>query len=826
MANKVPVNKTSLLRSICRESLTEFVREFWHLIPGAGDKLVWNWHIDLFCDELQVMAERVFKGIKKEYDLVLNVSPGTSKSSIFSILFPAWVWTRMPSARFITASHTEELVLDLANKAREVIRSELYQSCFPEVQLDPKQDAKGYYTNTSGGDRKTCTVAGKSPIGFHGHFLITDDAIDPAKVLSEAELVTARNFITNVLPSRKVDKMVAVTMLVMQRLGLNDPTDVMLKEALKDGADPVRHVCLPSELDVGTDGAYLDANVSPKELATRYIDGLMDPVRLNRESLAPYKARGLHYYSTQFLQKPYAQEGEMFKREWFNNRIRAAPYNAKRIRFWDRACLVGETLVETINGAKRIDEIKAGEMVLTRKGYRKVVWSGMTKIVDELISVRFDNGFSITGTADHRIWTENRGWISLALLLPTDRCVTLCISAETSIIAKDMIIKYSDDERVRVYDLEVEDAHEFFANGILVHNSTADGGCYTAGVLMAKDHQNCYYIEHVVHGQWGPDERNRIMRSVALRDRARYSPKNEPIIHVEREGGSSGRDAWLGVVRALAGFVVKEHTVSGSKDTRAEPWASQLAGGNVFIVDNGESESIARADWDIDSYVEEHKRFKPEPGKRLGKFKDQVDSSSAAFTILSGLKQAGTVRVLSFKDQSKKGQLKIVVCSKDELANTIMDKAAVLISLRDPLPPMEMETPNDPPAHGLTHLLEMLDLYFVDINPEDYQERWQDVLAPWNKTVTELKLNMEQGKKLWAFLLKKRQINPIAIVIHDDGDRRALSVGLAICDVLRQPREVTVYKSGEPDWKADKKDKPPNTYVYDVVKGARGLVVS
>lgn len=153
---------------ICRLSFWEFVQSFWECVPGAG-KMVSNWHLEYFCTELAVVAERVFKAVPKEYDLVLNCPPGTSKSTIWSILFPAWVWTRMPTARILTASHTESLVLDLANKARAVITSEKYQGCYPEIQLRDDQAAKGYYINTKGGDRYTCTVAGKSPMGFSMH---------------------------------------------------------------------------------------------------------------------------------------------------------------------------------------------------------------------------------------------------------------------------------------------------------------------------------------------------------------------------------------------------------------------------------------------------------------------------------------------------------------------------------------------------------------------------------------------------------------------------------------------------------------------------------
>lgn len=289
--------------------------------------------MEFFCEELQKIAERVFNNEPAEYDIVCNVSPGTSKSTIWSILFHPWVWTRMPNARFISASHTDSLVLDLASKSRDVIKSDLYRMCYPEIEMASTQDSKGYFRNTLGGDRFACTVGGKTPMGMHAHFLLGDDLLDPMKALSEAETQNAANFITNYLPTRMVDKLVSVMALVMQRLGRGDPTEVMLAMGNKEGARPVRHICLPAELfHNGKD------RISPPELAEHYSqDNLMDPVRLPRSVLRAYRARGEHYYAAQFLQDPMSLGGGMFKETYFTRRVKAAPYNAKRIRYWDRA---------------------------------------------------------------------------------------------------------------------------------------------------------------------------------------------------------------------------------------------------------------------------------------------------------------------------------------------------------------------------------------------------------------------------------------------------------------------------------------------------------
>lgn len=340
MITSAEISKYELIALNCRESFREYVDQFWEEVPGAG-KLRWSWHIELFCDEFEKIVRRIVAGLPKEYDAIFNEPPGTSKSTIFSILGPSWCWAIAPWVRVLTASNTDNLVLDLSNKSRTVIKSEKYQKCFPDIVIREDQDTKGYFANTLGGDRLTCTVAGKSPVGFHAHLIVIDDPIDPKKALSEAEVRTAKEFMVDVIPTRKVDKVVTATVLVMQRLGLGDPTDVMLAEAKKEGAAKVWHVCLPAQLQRGGDGAWVESDVKPQTLAKRYIDGLLDPVRLGPVAIAEAKARGAHHYNTQFLQQPFNREGGMFLAKFFNKRVKAAPYKAKRVDYVDRAATEG-----------------------------------------------------------------------------------------------------------------------------------------------------------------------------------------------------------------------------------------------------------------------------------------------------------------------------------------------------------------------------------------------------------------------------------------------------------------------------------------------------
>lgn len=328
------VDKVKLIRSISRDSFYQFVKEFWHTI--VPEEPVWNWHIEYLCNEFQAIAERVFRMEPKEHDLIVNISPGTTKSTIASEMFCPWTWTRMPTARHLVATHTERLGHNLSRYTRDIVQSEMYRKCFPDVELRDDQNAKGFFMNTKGGLRLACTVGGASPIGFHGHFITTDDPIDPqqAKAVSAVELKAANDYMTETLQSRKVNKKVSVMILIMQRLHQNDPTGHRLANKT---AGPVRHICLPAD-------RFEFPVVKPPELKKMYVKGLMDPERLPRSVLEQDKAiMGQFGYAGQHGQSPVPPGGGMFKIKRLKQMRMPEESNIKKIcRFWDKAGVAGE----------------------------------------------------------------------------------------------------------------------------------------------------------------------------------------------------------------------------------------------------------------------------------------------------------------------------------------------------------------------------------------------------------------------------------------------------------------------------------------------------
>ena len=142
--------------------------------------------------------------------------------------------------------------------------------------------------------------------------------------------------------------------------------------------------------------------------------------------------------------------------------------------------------------------------------------------------------------------------------------------------------------------------------------ATADGGDYSAGVLMIADN-DLWYVVDVVRGRWSIRERNQIILQTAQMDAQNY-PQLTTV--VEQEGGSGGKESAEFTVRQLAGFNVRIDRVTGAKLLRAQPLADQCEAGNVRLVKGG---------WNY-SFLEELSVFP------AGNHDDQVDAASGAFS--------------------------------------------------------------------------------------------------------------------------------------------------------------------------------------------------
>ena len=151
---------------------------------------------------------------------------------------------------------------------------------------------------------------------------------------------------------------------------------------------------------------------------------------------------------------------------------------------------------------------------------------------------------------------------------------------------------------------------------------TQDAGAYTAGVKMSILKNGKLVIQDVVRGQWSTDNREAVIKANADSDGYRVR------IGIEQEPGSGGKESAENTTRNLMGFMVETVRPTGDKVTRALPFSAQVNIGNV---------SMVKGEWNR-AYINELTLF---PNS---KYKDQVDASSVAFSILAFTGRIGVIK--------------------------------------------------------------------------------------------------------------------------------------------------------------------------------------
>lgn len=147
-------------------SLRNFYEGMWPVIepktPFRG-----NWHLDAICEHLEYAVVR-----RQILQLLINMPPRFSKSTLCSVALPAYIWAMFPHIRWLYASYAQSLSTRDSVLCRRVIQSPWYQARWGHVfRLTTDQNIKQRYENDRTGAR-IATSVGAALTGEGGDVLV------------------------------------------------------------------------------------------------------------------------------------------------------------------------------------------------------------------------------------------------------------------------------------------------------------------------------------------------------------------------------------------------------------------------------------------------------------------------------------------------------------------------------------------------------------------------------------------------------------------------------------------------------------------------------
>ena len=213
--------------------LLHFVRDFWRVLEPATP-FVEGWALEAMALHLEATADgRITR-------LLENVPPGSMKSLLSSVFFPAWLWgpKQRPAARFLCMSYTGDNPERDNRKTINLIQSPEYQRLYGQSFKLTKAGEELIETDKTGSKQALGIRGGVT--GKRADFLIVDDPNN----ISEAESETIRDETNRkfreAVTNRLNDLVNSVIVVIQQRSAEDDVSGTILEMGW-----PYVHLCIP-----------------------------------------------------------------------------------------------------------------------------------------------------------------------------------------------------------------------------------------------------------------------------------------------------------------------------------------------------------------------------------------------------------------------------------------------------------------------------------------------------------------------------------------------------------------------------------------------------
>lgn len=310
-----------LNKVLLRKSFYEFVKFFWNTADPS--KFVDGKLVQFYCETFQYMCrswvgyEEVNVDVPKanetldvidiregKHNVNLNVPPRHSKSMIFNVMGPVWLWIHAP-VKCVSVSHTAGLANQMNAKRYSIINSEPFRELFGD-EIILTANSKTFLKDSRGGE--LYSINRNAFTGYGGDVIINDDLTNAETARKDmAEMNSAWSYFQNTMPSRINDINKCIIMNIQQRLAPNDITGHILSEPKL--AKQYTFVTLPAVCQKDTD---LVCPISGTIIHYLKGEGLW-PERFG--NYVELEANvGSTIFRTQYLQDPVATDATVIKK--------------------------------------------------------------------------------------------------------------------------------------------------------------------------------------------------------------------------------------------------------------------------------------------------------------------------------------------------------------------------------------------------------------------------------------------------------------------------------------------------------------------------------
>jgi predicted phage terminase large subunit-like protein len=290
------------LKAILREDLIAFITKgFRFLNPNANFSS--SWYVEHLAYELlqtQTGGSQL---------MTISIPPRHGKSTIVSVIWPAWCLGRNPTMRILCASYGQELAYKLGGEFRKLVESDWYRGVFPEVVINPAKCSEREVQTLANGGRFSTSV-GSALTGIGGDMLIFDDLIKAEDATSAKMRESTMGWLRDTALSRLDNKAKGVIIVVGQRLHLDDPIGQLVSGG---GWHEVRLPAIAEDATVHKLARWqgsVECTRSPGE-----------PLDHNREGLEVLERQralmGAAKFNAQYQQRPEYEQDTALRWQWF-----------------------------------------------------------------------------------------------------------------------------------------------------------------------------------------------------------------------------------------------------------------------------------------------------------------------------------------------------------------------------------------------------------------------------------------------------------------------------------------------------------------------------